>query len=438
ERGADFIGAALGTWLAGAAYLPLDPGSPRARLRAVLEDARPSVVLCSAALAGTAPATGATELVVDPAARYPGPPPAVHPAPAGDPDAYVIYTSGTTGQPKGVVVGHRALGNLVRWHVRAYGVGRGDRALHTAGLGFDAAVWEIWPYLACGAAVVVCTDRARVIPAGIARQLTRDSCTVAFVVTPLAEELLLDRFAPGPLRYLLTGGDRLRLPAAVAGGYRLVNHYGPTEATVVTTAHTVRETGGAPPIGRPITGASVVLVDGHGNEAAPGATGEICIGGRGLARCYLGRPDLTAQRFVTLPGRDGRWYRTGDLAARDGGLLHFQGRVDREQLKIRGVRVEAGDIEAALLRVRGLTGAAVAVVGEGADAVLAALVVTADSELRPRDIRAELATALPRHLMPTRYVRVPRLPLTPNGKLDRVTVAELVRGGADPVPTGPR
>jgi amino acid adenylation domain-containing protein len=425
-RDATFVVGALAAWLAGAAYLPLDLGHPRLRLERIVADAGPALVVGSAATVGRGADLGVAEMVAD-GATSPGgdtgPPP---PLASADP-AYMIYTSGTTGQPKGVVVSHGSLENLVRWHNHEYGVTPRDRALQTASVGFDAAVWEIWPYLAAGATVVVCADDDRLLAPDLADQLREHACTMAFVGTPLAEEMLAMGLVPPGLRYLLTGGDLLRVTGAPPPGCCLVNHYGPTEATVVTTSFRVSDhaVGAIPPIGAPISGARVLLCDDRRAEVADGAVGEIFIGGVGVALGYHRQPELTAQRFVRVPGHDGVWYRTGDLASRSGGVLTFAGRADREQLKVRGVRVEADEIEAALLAVPNVTGAAVTTIGRNADCVLVAYVVSA-SDIPVPLIREHVAARLPASILPNRYVFGRHLPTTPTGKIDRDRIAALV------------
>ncbi|MFI9464701.1 amino acid adenylation domain-containing protein [Streptomyces xiamenensis] len=423
ERGTPFITAALGCWLAGAPYLPLDPAQPVRRLRGIVADAGTPVVLVSPEHRGLGADLGVTELLPTAAPVYLPPPP------SADTAAYVLYTSGTTGAPKGVVVDHDSLANLVDWHGRTYRITPEDRALHTAGLGFDAAVWEIWPYLAAGATVVTCRGDDRLVADFIADRITEDRCTTAFMATALVEELLTLGPDLPSLRLLLTGGDALRLSAPVAGPYRLVNHYGPTEATVVTTAHPVPDdapAGSTPPIGRPIDGVAVAVLD---EELRPAEEGELYIGGRGLARGYLHAPELTAARFVSLPGRSGRWYRSGDVVRSRAGLLEFVGRVGHEQLKVRGVRVAAAEIEAALTGHHEVRAACAVVVGHGAEAALVAVIATT-GRVEGDEVRRYARTRLPAAVVPTRMVVVERLPLTPNGKLDRPAVARLAAGGA--------
>ena len=295
--------------------------------------------------------------------------------PAVDPDnlAYVIYTSGSTGRPKGVELRHGGLANLVRWHRELYGVGPEDRATLAASPGFDAAVWELWPYLASGASVHLMAEEERLSAAAVVRLWAEERVTLAFLPTPLAEAVLeeLDRGVaeiPLKLRALLTGGDRLHRGPAAGSPFRLMNHYGPSEYSVVTTvAEAPAGRRSAPPIGRPVGNTRVVIVGPCGEIVPLGAAGELCISGAGLARGYLGRPDLTAERFTPYPLADSsgepgaRVYRTGDrVRFLPDGQLEFLGRLDR-QVKIRGVRIEPGEVEAVLLAHPGIVEAAVVV-----------------------------------------------------------------------------
>lgn len=438
DRGASFITAALGCWLAGAVYLPVAQDSPPERVRRTVANSHARVALCGTTRTDAVASTGVEriDIPLTPRDAPIGPPVPMPTAAAGlapDDPAYLIYTSGSTGEPKGVLVSHAALANLVDWHVRAYAVSSQDRALHTASLGFDAAVWEIWPYLAVGATVIACPDEDRSVADFAASQLADQRCTIAFLATPLAEELI--RLAPElpRLRYLLTGGDTLRLPGPHPGPWQLVNHYGPTEASVVTTAYPVdaSETGIAPPIGRAISGVRTLLLNADRRPVPEGAEGEIFVGGRGLALGYFGDSEQTTARFVPVPGESGLWYRTGDLATSAGGVLTFRRRADLEQLKVRGVRIEAAEIEAALMACPGVEAAAVTMLHGGTDGVLVAA-VAAPLRLTPEQLRSFLCTRLPIAVLPNRYVFVDRLPLTENGKLDRRRIANLATATGTP------
>jgi amino acid adenylation domain-containing protein len=266
--------------------------------------------------------------------------PTVAPA-AGDPAgdlAYVIYTSGSTGAPKGVLVEHAGLSNLIFWHRRAFAITEGDRATQIASPGFDAAVWEMWPYLTAGASLHVPTDDVRADPVALRDWLLAERISVSFLPTALAEAVLtLDWPAELPLRYLLTGGDALHRYPSPGLPFAVVNNYGPTEGTVVATSGVVRPSPnplGAPTIGKPIANVRTYIVD---DQLAPVATespGELLIGGDGVARGYVNRPALTAEKFIPdpfsgIPGT--KLYRTGDVARqRPDGEIEFLGRVDEQ------------------------------------------------------------------------------------------------------------
>ncbi|HEX5758504.1 MAG TPA: amino acid adenylation domain-containing protein, partial [Thermoanaerobaculia bacterium] len=368
--------ALLAVWKAGGAYVSLDPADPAERRAFQLADCGAPLLLVAAGCRGEAPA-GVRVLEVEASADGAGEAPpagtdaALPPLPDGDRLAYVIYTSGSTGRPKGVEVPHRGLLNLVAWHQRAYGVTAADRATQLAGVGFDASVWELWPYLAAGAAVAIPPAEVRADPPRLVPWLAEQGVTLTFLPTALAELALAEPWPAGtPLRALLVGGDRLHAPPRPGLPFRVVNHYGPTECSVVATAGMVEPApagaGAAPPppIGRPIDNTRLVLVDAGGQAVPPGVPGEGWLGGSGLARGYLGRPDLTAERFVPDPfsGEPGaRLYRSGDLLRRlpEGGV-EFLGRIDH-QVKVRGFRIELGEIEVALAALPGVHQVAVMV-----------------------------------------------------------------------------
>ncbi len=347
-RSPELVTGALAVLIAGGAYLPMDPDWPEDRMAFVIQESRMPALLVS----GEAPIP--TEIPVIDVDR-PSQAEPVQPLPP-DPDrlAYVIYTSGSTGRPKGVQVPHRGLLSLVRWHLRAYGVTLGDRATLIASPAFDASVWEIWPYLAAGASLHVPDDDLRLQPERLLAWMAEQGITLSFLPTPLAEQVL-DVQPPADLRLraLLTGGDRLQQAPHEALPFALVNHYGPTESSVVATCAEIGPgSDRSPVIGRPIDGTRAYVVDALLQPAPIGTPGELVLAGASLARGYLGRPDLTADRFIpdpfsTEPG--GRLYRTGDLVRLlADGSLDFLGRVDT-QVKLRGFRIELGEIESVLL-----------------------------------------------------------------------------------------
>jgi amino acid adenylation domain-containing protein/non-ribosomal peptide synthase protein (TIGR01720 family) len=449
ESPPEWIVALLATLKAGGAYVPLDPAYPGERLRYMLADARPAVLLSEERLAGHLPPLAAGDgpslLLLDAERdrieRWSDGPLAS----AVDDDGlvYVIYTSGSTGRPKGVEVPHRGLSNLVRWHLQTYGVTAADRATQVAGPGFDAAVWEIWPYLTAGASLWFPDAAVHTSPPEIVRWLRQEAITLSFLPTPVAETVLLESWPPDmALRVLLTGGDRLRRTAPAEAPFRLVNHYGPTENSVVATAAALPPMPLAgsgqilPPIGRPIDGCRIFLLGPTGQLTATGAPGEMHIAGASLARGYRSQPDRTAESFVPdpfsgLPGS--RLYRTGDLARfLPDGSLEFLGRRDA-QVKIRGVRIELGEIEATLLAAPGVREAVVVAREEaGGRRTLVGYVVpeepTGPAAPVDAELRAWLRARLPEAMIPPALVFLAALPLTPNGKIDRHALPEPAAG----------
>jgi amino acid adenylation domain-containing protein len=395
---------ALGILEAGAAYVPMDPAHPPARLAAIARDAGVLTILTTPEIDEEADAAVSLEPDVDPSML-----------------AYVIFTSGSTGQPKGVEVEHGSLMNLVRWHLRAFDVTEDDRASLLAGPAFDAAVWEVWPYLAAGASLHVPDPRVRVDARALQIWLLRERITIAFAPTALAEQLMeLPWPARVPLRLLLTGGDTLRRRPRAGLPFAVVNNYGPTEGTVVATSGVVSPEGdGLPTIGKPIDGVDVHVID-----------GELYVAGAGVARGYRNRPDLSAERFVPDPcDASKRMYRTGDRGAYlPSGEIAFAGRVD-DQIQLRGHRIEPDEICAALDRHPAVAQSAVVARGEGAERELVAYVaLVPDAAPSRADLREHLAATLPEPMIPGVFVRVATIPLTSNGKRDRGSLPEPTAG----------
>jgi amino acid adenylation domain-containing protein len=436
HRSPEFVVGMLGVLRAGGAYLPLDPTLPRERIAYLLADSGARVVLVEA---GTDPALLPDAVSVVPLAdggvEESGDADA-GPAPLPGQLAYVIYTSGSTGKPKGVGVTHGAAAGFACATLREWGLGADDRVLQFASLAFDTSVEEIFPCLAAGATLVLRTDEmVASIPAFVA-VCGREGVTVLDLPTAFwhewAGELREGELSlPPALRLLILGGEavlpgRLALWRERAGArVRLLNTYGPTETTVVATFAdlTGRAERGSVSIGRPLPGVRCAVLDPAGLPVPPGVLGELYVGGSGVARGYLGRPGLTAVRFVPDPfGASGaRLYRTGDrVRIRVDGELEFMGRVDH-QVKVRGFRVELGEIEAALLQHPGIREAAlVAREDEPGATRLAAYCVPAEAGAwRETEIRAYLAERLPAYMVPSLWVTLDELPRTPGGKVDR-------------------
>jgi amino acid adenylation domain-containing protein len=429
ERSFDQLVVALGAWKAGAAFLPLDPAWPDGRLRMIVEDSDCAVVVgrdpAVERLAGVATPVVALDWKAIPSD---GGSPAADVAPESL--AYVIYTSGTTGRPKGVEVTHANLAHLVAWHNEAFSVTAADRGSHLAGLGFDASVWEVWPYLCAGASVVLAPDEVRTSDSRLRDWLVAEGVTIAFAPTALAQELIRhDWPIDTKLRCLLTGADRLLGRPRPGLPFDLVNNYGPTECTVVATSAVVPpEAGeaGLPPIGRPIGETAIRILGPDGAPVAPGGKGEIHIGGPSVARGYRHQPGMTAERFVADPlgPPHARLYRTGDLGSwREDGQIAFHGRLD-DQAKVRGHRVEPEET-AVVLRGHSALRSAAVVAAPGPDGDrLVAYVVPAEEAVSAETLRDFLGQTLPDYMIPAAFVRIDSLPLTANGKLDKAALPE--------------
>ncbi|HEX8560387.1 MAG TPA: amino acid adenylation domain-containing protein, partial [Pyrinomonadaceae bacterium] len=484
-RSPELVVALLAVLKAGGAYVPLDPDYPRPRLDFMLEDASPAALLTTAALASGLTPPARTRLLYvegDGAAHN-----SVEPATPGvevEPDslAYVIYTSGSTGRPKGAMNTHRAIVNRLLWMQRAYGLAPEDRVMQKTPFSFDVSVWEFfWP-LTAGACLVLAEPGGHRDPAYLAELAARERVTTMHFVPSMLEPFLAE---PGArrcrgLRRVVCSGEALgaglrdrfleRLP-----GVELHNLYGPTEAAVdVTHWDCVRGRREAVvPIGAPIANVAVYVLDARLEPAPEGVVGEVYIGGEAVGRGYLRRPGLTAERYAPDPhgASGGRLYRTGDLGrARGGGVVEYVGRGDA-QVKVRGMRVELGEVEAALLGHSGVReAAAVAARGAGGQTRLVAFVVreaaaqqaggaqpeegtesaqrtepaegarlaqeSAPAEDFGAEVRRWLRERAPDYLTPARVVELAAMPVTANGKLDRRALAALAEGAGEAAAAG--
>ncbi|KGV19021.1 non-ribosomal peptide synthetase [Burkholderia pseudomallei] len=466
DRGIDMVVAMLAVLKAGGAYVPLDPAYPSERLDYLLRDCAPVALLTHARLGASMQTrlalalarldTGCALIDLESDAdawrheRDDDPPPSgLTPRHL----AYVIYTSGSTGQPKGVMVEHRSVCNLVAWHAGAFDVGTGCRSASVAGVAFDATTWEVWAALCNGGCLSLAPGDAASDPQALLRWWRAQELDVGFLVTPLAELAYATGQSNAGMRTLLIGGDRLsRWPDSMPPGQMLVNNYGPTEATVVATSGRLQPGEATPPIGRPIANTRVYVLDAWLRPAPIGVAGELYIGGVQVARGYLNRPELTRERFIDDPFvAGGRLYKTGDLARwRTDGRLEYLGRNDF-QVKIRGFRIELGEIEAQLAKVADVrevvvlardsaaevhdsatehatpnapspspeTTTATAAATATATAPEKRLVAYYTGDADVAALRAQAAQHLPSYMVPSAYVRLDAWPLTPNGKLDR-------------------
>jgi amino acid adenylation domain-containing protein len=436
ERTPELFVALLGVLKAGGAYVPLDPEYPAERLAFILQDSGAALLLTHSGLAERI--AGGLRLHLDrlgdDLARRPAtPPPALSGA---DGLVYVLYTSGSTGRPKGALLTHDALVNRLLWMQQALPLAPGDGVLHKTAFGFDVAGWELfWPLLV-GARVVLARPGGQRDPAYLARRVAETGIsTLHFVPSMLPAFLDAVDAQPGAgasLRHVVCSGEALGTALAertlrTIPGAVLWNLYGPTEAAIDVTARRVASpadaqgAGGGVPLGQPIANTQTYVLDAALRPAPLGAWGELYLGGVQLARGYLARPGLTAERFVPDPygGRSGaRLYRTGDRARwRADGVLEYGGRLD-EQVKVRGQRIEPGEVEAVLLSHSNVTEAAVVALGEAEDKRLVAYVVARD-ELDTAALRTHAEARLPAYMVPSAFVVLEQLPLTPNGKLDR-------------------
>ncbi|HEX2188993.1 MAG TPA: amino acid adenylation domain-containing protein, partial [Longimicrobiaceae bacterium] len=421
ERGTELVVAILAVLKAGGAYVPLDPAYPAERLTYMLADSGAPLLLTRLPLPEGLPPHAAEVVCLDADRERIEAESAQAPAAGVLPEnlAYVIYTSGSTGAPKGVLVPHRGLANAARGHARDLGVGAGDRVLQFASPSFDASVAEMVMALAAGATLVLGT-RETLAPGPDLLRLLHDEEVTVVTLPPSALAVLPPAELPA-LRTLMTAGEACpaELVERWAPERRFFNLYGPTEATIWSTTAACAPGGGRPPLGRPVANTSAYVLDARGEPVPVGVPGELYVGGAGVSRGYAGRPELTAERFVPDPfGAAGRrLYRTGDRVRwSDRGELEFLGRVDA-QVKVRGFRIEPGEIEGALRRSEGVADCVVVAREDepGEQRLVAYVVGEADVDA----LREHLRRALPEYMVPSAFVVLEQLPLTPNGKLDR-------------------
>jgi amino acid adenylation domain-containing protein len=438
ERSPEMVVGMLGILKAGGAYVPLDPDYPRARLALMLEDTGAPVLLTQARLEECLPEYGGERICLDSDwDRIAGATP-VRPRNAASAQslAYVIYTSGSTGQPKGVCVPHRAVNRLVI-NTDYVCLGPDDRIAQVANIAFDAATFEVWGALLCGGALHIIEQDVFLSPKTFAARLKAQGITTLFLTTALFNQYARDvPDAFRSLRQVLFGGEKVdpRCVKAVLNAgppRRLLHVYGPTENTTFTSWYEVKsanEHAATIPIGKAIANTRLYVLDDGLNPVTAGVQGELYIGGDGLARGYLNRDDLTAEAFVANPFSecpDERLYKTGDLVRYvDERIIEFAGRGD-QQLKLRGFRIEPGEIETAL---RGLDGVQDAIVvmreDRPGDKRLVAYVVIEKKRIRVQTVRARLKKQLPEFMLPSTVVAMDKLPLSPNGKVDRNALPE--------------
>lgn len=434
HRSIELAVAALGILKAAGAYVPLDPTYPTHRISMLLEDSGAPLVLTERCVAGNLP-RASRSVVLDEYGLYSAHDPRVSPVMDAQSDnlAYIVFTSGSTGRPKGVQVTHANLLHLVSWHQRAFNVTAADRATLHASPGFDASVWELWPYLAAGASVHVVDETLRTAPEALRDWIVAQGITISFLPTALAERMIdLDWPPESALRVLLTGADTLHRRPNKDLPFDLVNNYGPTECTVVATSGKVQpdeEMHEAPSIGRAIDRVNIYIVDEQLQPVPAGTSGELLIGGAGVARGYLNAAELTVERFLPDPFRndpDARLYRTGDVGRyMPDGQIAFLGRMD-EQIKIMGFRIEPQEIVAVLRRYRDIKDCLVTAYTDqsGNRRLVAYLVLATPERIKSSDLRHFLSDYLPDYMLPSTFVVLPELPRSASGKVVRSELPE--------------
>lgn len=437
ERSIDVVVAMLGTLKAGGAYVCVDPSLPVKRMAVVLDDAGVDVVLTSSHLVAGLPGEGRHTVALDELADAGEPVrlPEVRLSPRHL--AYVIYTSGSTGTPKGVLVEHGSLVHFVEMVREFFELSEQDRILHAAALWFDVSVFEVFGALLVGASVHIAGDQTKMTP-GALQHLMRENGVTTIMTTPSLLEVL-DPDALPDLRVMSIGGEPFsgELTNRWSPGRRFINGYGPAEATVEVVAKVCTgqwET--SPPIGLPLANHRAYALDERMRPVPVGVTGELYVGGPGVARGYLAQPALTASLFLPDPmGRTpgDRLYRTGDLVQwLESGDLRYVGRVDR-QVKVRGMRVELGEVEQVIARHPDVSRAVAVCTPDGTgDARLTGYIV-ADNGATPDDVRSFTAAWLPAYMVPSEIVLVPAIPTTASGKVDIVALTAAVA----PAPSAP-
>ncbi|MGI9059684.1 MAG: non-ribosomal peptide synthetase [Ktedonobacteraceae bacterium] len=433
KRSLDMVVGLLGILKAGGAYVPLDPTYPADRIAFMLADAQVPVLITQQDIVTHLSAQTAKVICMDNATTVLDQQSVTEPISSVTAYdlAYVIYTSGSTGHPKGTQITHSGLLNLVYWHRRAFEVTSKDRATQVSSPAFDATGWELWPYLTAGASMYLPDEDTRVTPTSLRDWLVHNDITISFLPTVLAESIMtLEWPATTSLRFLLTGADTLHHFPPSTLPFALINNYGPTEATVVATSGRVfplsdsSNTAGVLSIGRPIDNTQIYILNEHLQPVPIGETGELYIGGAGVARGYLNHPELTEERFIQHPfssDPNARLYKTGDLSRYlPDGQIVFMGRSDY-QIKIRGFRIEPDEIVAALNEHPAVqTSIVVAREDSVGDKQLVAYIVpTAEINVSASSLQDMLAARLPAYMIPTTFVILASLPLTPNGKIDQ-------------------
>ncbi|WP_299685775.1 amino acid adenylation domain-containing protein [uncultured Dokdonia sp.] len=396
----------------GAAYVPIDPTYPDERIAYIQEDSKCKVTICEELVTAFLDTESISKEL--PKASY-----------QSESLAYVIYTSGSTGKPKGVMIEHRSLVNLCLWHVDTFEVQRESRGTLFAGIGFDASVWEIYPYLISGASLYpIASQNIRMNVSLLKAFLVENEITHSYLPTKICQTLVHEDIQLKGMK-ILTGGEALQLPQKEID-LTIYNNYGPTENTVVTTYHIVENNPATViPIGKPVYNTQVYIVSDRMSLQPVGVIGELCISGDGLSRGYLNQPTLTAEKFVVNRFREsGLLYKTGDLCKwLPDGTIEFVGRKD-DQIKIRGHRIELGEIQQVIQCQEHIEENVVIVDTSSGEPSIACYYVS-NEPINTSDLRMELSNQLPNYMLPSYYIEIAHIPLTANGKLDKKSLPEV-------------
>ncbi|MEQ7052119.1 non-ribosomal peptide synthase/polyketide synthase [Paenibacillaceae sp. P-4] len=452
ERSLELMVGIMGILKAGGAYVPIAPDYPEDRIRYMLDDSKAQVLLVQGS-AGEAVDFAGRIINLDDAEAYDED--GSNPEPVNKPTdiAYIIYTSGTTGRPKGVMVEHTSVINRLLWMQKRYPIGSEDTIMQKTAITFDVSVWELFWWAFVGSKVLMLSVGGEKNPHAIVDAIERHRITTMHFVPSMLHAFLehVEQMTEAererglaPLRQVFTSGEallasqveRFHRYIATASGAQLINLYGPTEATVDVTYFDCEpgQTYVSVPIGKPIDNTSIYIVNEHNQVQPIGVAGELCIAGVGLARGYWNRPELTAEKFVTIPSVGERMYRTGDLARwLPDGNIEYLGRIDH-QVKIRGYRIELGELETALLNVQEIRETVVVAREEEDGQKSLCAYYVADGDPTVGNLRAALAAELPSYMIPSYFIQLEQMPLAPNGKLDRKALPapkDVIQTGTD-------
>lgn len=411
NRGIQYIIAVFGVLKSGAAYLPMSKEYPRSRLNYMCNDSGAALVLSDTDSEAYDVDCITIQSILDSDQHLP-----YHDIEISPQDlCYVIYTSGTTGKPKGVMIEHHSLFNLVQWHQDYYNVSANDVATLYADISFDASVWELFPYITIGCTMHIIEDSIRLDIIELNSYFEKNGVTHSFLPTQICEEFI--KTDNKSLKFLLTGGEALK--TYIKRNYTLVNNYGPTENTVVSTCYKVKNNRSNIPIGKPILNCKTYIVGESGKLQKQGTVGELWVGGVGLARGYINNKSLTQEKFITNPfDKSTRVYKTGDLVkVNSDGNMEFYGRVDH-QVKLRGYRIETGEIESCIRKLNGITGSLVIAHPNGVHEKSLCAYYTFNKDFAGLDFKNELSKFLPDYMIPEHFIKLRSFPLKPNGKVN--------------------